>query len=139
MIASPDASSYFPSTTSLNPSWRNTLVHLIVTSSFPDGSPQALADAVYADITHNKTATMRKMAPDTGAYFNEADANEEDWQESFWGDGYEILKGVKEKYDPENVLWCRRCVGSQILEEREKGKLCSTEKVVEGEKWRSEL
>lgn len=139
MIASPTPPaysplSYFPSLTALNPAWRNTLVHLIVTSSFPDGSPQALADAVYADITRNKTAAMRKVSPDTGAYFNEADANEEGWRVSFWGERYEWLKQVKLTYDPGNVLWCRRCVGSEALEERDVGRLCA----VDGEE-KSEL
>jgi hypothetical protein len=125
MIASPHESTYYPSTLSINPAWRNTLVHLIVTSSFPDSSPQSLVDAVYSDITHNKTAALRKLSPNTGAYFNEADSYEVDWQKSFFGANYEKLRKVKEKYDPGNVLWCRRCVGSEALIEQEDGRLCA--------------
>lgn len=126
MIASRNVPSYSPSTISLNLSWRNTLVHLVVAASILDGSSQSLTEAVYADIT-NKTAALRRLAPDTGAYFNEANPNEIDWQESFWGGNYEKLKEVKEKYDPKNVLWCRRCVGSEYLVEVEGGGLCKSE------------
>jgi hypothetical protein len=125
MVASPTPSAYFPSTISMNPTWRDTLTHLIVVSSFPDGSPQSLIDAVYRDVTYNKTAALRKLSPDTGAYFNEADSYEVDWQKSFFGENYGKLRRLKEKYDPENVLWCRRCVGSEELVEMEDGRLCT--------------
>jgi hypothetical protein len=109
----------------MNPAWRDTLTHLIVVSSFPDGSSQSLIDAVYRDITYNKTAALRKLSPDTGAYFNEADSYEVDWQKSFFGENYEKLRRLKENYDPENVLWCRRCVGSEKLVETKDGRLCT--------------
>lgn len=127
MIASPNPASYSPSTVSLNPSWRNTLVHLVIACSVPDGSPQSLAHAVRADITR-KTAALRKLSPDTGAYFNEANPYEQEWQQSFWGGNYDELKDIKDKYDPNNVLWCRRCVGSEDLVEVEGGGLCKSKK-----------
>jgi hypothetical protein len=124
MIASPSSPTYFPTTISMNPAWRDTLVHLIVVSSFSDSSPQSVVDAVYRDITYTKTAALRKLSPDTGAYFNEADSYEVDWQTSFFGENYEELRRVKEKYDPGSVLWCRRCVGSEGLVEMRDGRLC---------------
>ena len=108
----------------MNPAWRNTLVHLIVVSGWPDGIPRPLIDAVYNDITQKKTAALRKLSPDTGAYFNEADSYEPEWQKSFFGEHYGELKAIKKKYDPENVLWCRRCVGSEALVEQADGGLC---------------
>jgi hypothetical protein len=128
MIASPAVPQYYPSTISMNPAWRNTLVHLITVSPFPDGSPQSLVDSVYRDITYNKTAILQKLSPDTGAYFNEADSFEVDWQRSFFGKNYERLKNIKKKYDPGNVLWCRRCVGSEALVEERDGRLCVPKK-----------
>jgi hypothetical protein len=84
MIASPNPTTYYPSISSLNPAWRNTLTHLIVVSPFPDSTPRHLIIDVFADITHNKTAALRRFSPNTGAYFNEADSFEPDWQEAFW-------------------------------------------------------
>ena len=88
-----------------------------------DGSPQAVIDSVRADVT-KKTGVLRVWSPETGAYFNEADSNELDWQRSFFGDNYEKLLAVKEEIDPENVLWCKKCVGSEVFAEQGNGRLC---------------
>jgi hypothetical protein len=125
MIATPHQATYSISTISLNPAWRSSLVHLLVVSSFPDGSSQSLTTAVYSDMTHNKIVALRGLSPGTGAYFNEADINEVDWQESFWGGNYGKLREMKERVDGEGVLWCRGCVGSEKWEVRE-GMLCKT-------------
>ncbi|KAF2624631.1 FAD binding domain protein [Macroventuria anomochaeta] len=124
MIAAPAIPSYYPSLSSLNPAWRNTLVHLVVVEVWQDGSPQATIDAVRGDITI-KTQKLRALSPDTGAYFNEADSNELDWQKSFFGKNYDRLKKIKRDIDPENILWCRKCVGSEAFVERNGGRLCS--------------
>ncbi|KAF2029844.1 FAD-binding domain-containing protein, partial [Setomelanomma holmii] len=126
MIASPVTPSYYPNTISMNPAWRNTLTSLIVVSPFPDGIPQSFIDAVYHDITHNKTEALRQLSPDTGAYFNEADSYEPEWQQAFFGKNYQKLLGIRRKYDPWNMLWCRRCVGSEALVEQSDGRLCKT-------------
>jgi hypothetical protein len=124
MIAAPNAPSYYPTHISLNPAWRNALTHLIVISPFRDTTSQDLVDAVYADITHNKTEALRQLSPNTGAYFNEGDSYEPKWQDAFWGNKYERLREVKRKVDPGNVLWCRRCVGGEALVETKNGRLC---------------
>jgi FAD/FMN-containing dehydrogenase len=107
----------------MNPAWRNTLVHLIIAQGWQDDSIQTVIDSVYQDVTA-KTDALRKLAPETGAYFNEPDANEQDWQQVFFGVNYAKLYAIKRKYDPKNVFWCRRCVGSETLVEQGDGRLC---------------
>jgi FAD/FMN-containing dehydrogenase len=114
---------YYPSIISLNPAWRNTLVHLIVAASWQDGSPQAVIDAVYRDITA-KTDVLRRLAPETGAYFNEPDYYEEQWQHVFFGENYARLLKVKTRFDPRNLFWCHHCVGSEDVVEWSDGRLC---------------
>lgn len=47
-----------------------------------------------------------------GAYFNEANPFMSDWAESWWGqDKYEQLVAIKNKYDPDRLLMCWKCVG----------------------------
>jgi hypothetical protein len=121
MIASPTTPSPAPA---LNPAWRSAVVHLIVSEGWLPGASAQDIDAVYDDITFNKTAALRRLDPDSGAYFNECDVFEEDWQEAFFGKNYKKLREVKERYDPEGLFWCRSCVGSEEWEEREDGKLC---------------
>ncbi|KAF9697951.1 hypothetical protein EKO04_004506 [Ascochyta lentis] len=123
MIASSTPPLHFPHSTSLNPAWRTTLVHLVTVQTWRDGAAPSLIDSVRRDVTA-KTAVLRALAPDTGAYFNEADASEVDWQGSFFAGNYERLKRVKGEVDPEGLLWCRLCVGSEAFVEREDGRLC---------------
>lgn len=116
-------SSPAPGSSSLNPAWRDTLVHLVVVESWQDGASSSLIDRVRSDVT-GKTGVLRRLSPDTGAYFNEADANELDWQESFFGGNYDRLWWIKQDVDPNAVLWCRKCVGSEVFVEQRGGRLC---------------
>ncbi|KAF2494539.1 FAD-binding domain-containing protein [Lophium mytilinum] len=108
----------------VNPAWREAVTHFIVSEGWLDGMPQALIDSVYTDITLNKTYALRQLAPDSGAYFNECDSYEPDWQSSFFGSNYAKLRQTKQTYDPAGVLWCRRCVGSEVWVEQGDGRLC---------------
>ncbi len=45
--------------------------------------------------------------PGTGNYMNEADSFRPDWKEAFFGENYERLLKVKNKWDPEGVLYGR--------------------------------
>ncbi|KAF3053592.1 hypothetical protein E8E11_002078 [Didymella keratinophila] len=113
---------YYPDMQSLNPAWRDTLVHLVVVEGWQDGSPQAVIDAVHENVTA-KTQKLMALSPNTGAYFNEADSQEPNWQTSFFANDYGRLLKVKRDVDPENVLWCQKCVGSEAYVEQD-GRLC---------------
>ncbi|KAE9401589.1 FAD-binding domain-containing protein [Gymnopus androsaceus JB14] len=51
------------------------------------------------------------IAPDSGAYMNEANVYEPNYEQAFWGENYPQLLAIKEKYDPSGLLGCWRCVG----------------------------
>jgi hypothetical protein len=126
MVGSSVVPAYYPNMQSLNPGWRDTLVHLVVVEGWQDGSPQAIVDAVHKDVT-SKTHKLRASSPNTGAYFNEADSQEPHWQESFFANNYEKLKKIKKEVDPVNVLWCQKCVGSEVYAEQG-DRLCRVER-----------
>ena len=43
--------------------------------------------------------------PDSGAYWNESDYYEPNWEQTFWGtENYQRLKTIKEKYDPNGMF-----------------------------------
>lgn len=108
----------------MNPAWRDAVIHFVVVQGWADGTPPDLIASVYNDITFNKTYALRQLAPDSGAYFNECDSYEPDWQYAFFGSNYPRLRNVKQRYDPEGLLWCRRCVGSEDWVEQADGGLC---------------
>merc|ERR1711972_189717 len=57
--------------------------------------------------------SFRSQFPNAGSYASEGDYFEPDWQHQFWGDNYEHLYRIKQKYDPRGLFVCRHCVGSE--------------------------
>eukprot|EP01135_Chromosphaera_perkinsii_P003596 Nk52_evm5s249 gene=Nk52_evmTU5s249 len=47
------------------------------------------------------------------SYPNESNPLMKNWQTRYWGKNYQRLLSIKEKYDPDNLFWCRHCVGSE--------------------------
>lgn len=74
--------------TSVVPAWRRTYTHIIHL-----GSKDPVADP------------MRKLAPKMGAYVNEASRFTPGWRTAFWGNNYERLSSIKNKYDPDHLFW----------------------------------
>ncbi|KAL7626496.1 hypothetical protein AAE478_003268 [Parahypoxylon ruwenzoriense] len=108
----------------LNPAWRDTAVHLISSRSWDDSLNASTANEIVDDMTYNKLNALRKLDPDSGAYFNEANAVEPGWQWSFFGPNYGRLQAIKIKYDPDGALWCPQCVGSEEWVQTKDGLLC---------------
>lgn len=75
-------------------------------------------------ITNTLVPQLKEITPGGGAYLNEADSNEPDWQHVFYGDKYAALARVKEKYDPEHLLYALTSVGSEYWVQRRDGRLC---------------
>ncbi|KAI7087486.1 hypothetical protein KC356_g4124 [Hortaea werneckii] len=109
---------------SLNPSWDDAVVQLISSVSWDWTVSKSDAENLTWDVTNRKGAALRSLAPDSGAYFNEHDPNEPDWQYTLFGDNYPRLQGLKRRFDPDGMQYCHHCVGSDEWTLREDGKLC---------------
>jgi hypothetical protein len=72
----------------------------------------------------SRTALMERFAPGTGAYMNEADRQDPNYIQNFYGDNYVSHLATKNKYDPNNVFYCATCVGSENFIEKPDGPLC---------------
>ncbi|KAG0085083.1 hypothetical protein BGZ92_009317 [Podila epicladia] len=98
--------------TSVQPAWRSALMLPSVGLTWND-------DVSYQDqleIQHALTkavSRLRTITPGSGTYVNEADPNEPDWQDSFFGANYPRLRQIKHKYDPQGLFICWKCVGSE--------------------------
>jgi hypothetical protein len=108
----------------VNPAWRRSYVHNIVARGWQRGTDAAAAKAIADDITFTKTGAMRDIAPDTGAYMNEADKRAPTYLADFYGEALEKLQFRKLKYDPLGVFYCPTCVGSNNWYEDSAGRLC---------------
>lgn len=83
--------------------------------------------------TYKYTDVWKTLTPGSGAYMNEGDPAEKDWQWSFYGSTYRRLLGIKRRVDPWGVFWARTTVGSEAWEvvtdypAGQNGRLCRVE------------
>jgi FAD/FMN-containing dehydrogenase len=56
---------------------------------------------------------LRVAAPDTGAYVNECDYFQDEWQRACWGPNYPRLARIKRRYDPDGLFTVHHGVGSE--------------------------
>lgn len=107
--------------TSINPAWRRTITHLVGGVTYPPDASIQQQEEMARRVTERIVPLFKKLEPDMGAYLNEADAEERNWQGEFWGHGeggnYAPLKGIKRRWDPEGVFITRRGVGSEEWDE----------------------
>ena len=103
----------------VNPAFRREASFIIGSSRVSEtAGPEELAAA--AEILENEVmGPLRAVAPEGGAYLNEAAVNEPDWQYSFWGENYPQLLEVKEKWDPWSLFYVHHGVGSEVWEVRD--------------------
>lgn len=103
--------------TSVNPAWRRTYGLARYIDIWPDNADLSQIQQINDGVTFKRLGAMKAFTPGMGAYLNEADGDNPEWREDWFGSKYDWLKSVKDKYDPEGVLWCWRCVGSEGWEE----------------------
>lgn len=98
---------------SVNPAWRRSYMHNYCGRGWLDDADYETVTDIHHDISYNKGGAMREFAPDTGAYMNEADWQDPWYLQDFYGEELPVLEAVKRKYDPDEVLYCPTCVGSE--------------------------
>jgi FAD/FMN-containing dehydrogenase len=81
------------------------------------GQPDARVDADKArrraSAIRSAMDTLRKVAPDAGAYVSESDFFQRRWQDTYWGPNYPKLLKIKQRYDPDGLFTVRHGVGSE--------------------------
>ncbi|KAH8108811.1 FAD-binding domain-containing protein [Phellopilus nigrolimitatus] len=96
--------------TSVTPAWRNSMWHVTTSSFWNFNTTFDERVQIYSSLTSNMDV-VRNITRGSGAYQNEADVYEPNFQESFWGSNYDRLLAIKKKYDPHHVMDCWQCVG----------------------------
>ncbi|KAJ5150353.1 FAD-binding type 2 [Penicillium canariense] len=106
------------------PQWRDTLVMSSYTLPYSFEVPFSKMTAEQDYITDHIMPIIEKVTPNAGAYINEADFQQPDWQDVFFGQNYARLLAIKRKYDPKGLFWNRIAVGSEGWKTRRDGRLC---------------
>ncbi|KAI9064717.1 FAD-binding domain-containing protein [Trametes sanguinea] len=101
-----------PSSTGLNPAWRKTTVHVVVGTTWPDGTSPRDVERLGQGL-ERRTAEVRALARDSGTYFNEASMFGSDVLRTSFGAHRPELKVIKESYDPWDTFIVREGVRSE--------------------------
>ena len=89
------------------------MYHIITGVSVDPKSPVSEQLEKRSALTNGTMKRWRDITPGSGAYLNEADRLEPEWQKSFWGSNYERLAGIKKELDRRDVFWVDKGVGSE--------------------------
>lgn len=79
---------------------------------------------VQEEITNVLLPALENITPGGGAYLNEGDFRQPDFQDVFYGENYNILLAIKDKYDREGLFYGLTAVGSERWESQADGRLC---------------
>lgn len=119
---------------SVNPAWRDAVLHLITAVSLDTTESVEYQMEQRLNFTNGPMKEWRDLTPGGGGYMSEGDRLEPNFQWNFFGSFYPRLLEIKQRYDPFNLFYAHRAVGSEFFEVRgetvmsdENGRLCVKE------------
>lgn len=119
-----DVSKHPANNVTVNPYWRETLIASVMGTFFNYQN----FDANLANQKFMTNTLIPKLSALTGeppaAYLNEADFQEPNWQQVFYGDKYAPLDSIKRQYDPNHTFYALGAVGSDRWVQKNDGRLC---------------
>ncbi|XP_053384638.1 uncharacterized protein LOC123536004 [Mercenaria mercenaria] len=95
--------------TPMNPSFRTAFVSMTCALSWHDPSRDEEM------ISHAENVTKGFLQFGKGIFFNEPSVYQPDWKTAYWGVHYGRLLAIKREWDPDNILTCHHCVGSDLV------------------------
>ncbi|KAH9907285.1 hypothetical protein F4778DRAFT_768905 [Xylariomycetidae sp. FL2044] len=98
-------------TTSVHPAWYQALWSVSTSLSLPWNATYAERLQKLKILTQATMLAEQLTGQDGGSYLNEANPFTPKWRESWWGRNFEALLEIKNKYDPNSLLNCWKCIG----------------------------
>jgi hypothetical protein len=110
---------------SVNVGWRDALIAAAITVPWSFEAPwQEMLDSQDL-LTEKAMPRLKQILPGGGhAYMNEGDFQDPDWKRVFYGENYERLEQIKDKYDQNHLLYALTAVGSDKWVPQLDGRLC---------------
>ncbi|KAJ4383141.1 hypothetical protein N0V85_008475 [Neurospora sp. IMI 360204] len=109
------------------PAWRKALVHATLTTPWsfePEDWDKMLENQdLMTDVI---MPAIEDATPGSGAYMNEANFQQPDFQHQFFGSNYDNLMCIKKKYDPTNFFYATAAVGSEAWTVANNGRMCKS-------------
>ncbi|KAL0941910.1 FAD binding domain protein [Colletotrichum truncatum] len=107
----------------VHPAWRTALFSAVVGTPYDRADFSTLVSG-QKTVTDTLIPALTALTPGGGAYLNEADRNQADWQTVFYGSNYAKLKTIKKIYDPLDTFYALTGVGSDGWKVQGDGRLC---------------
>ncbi|KAH7173132.1 uncharacterized protein B0J16DRAFT_275964 [Fusarium flagelliforme] len=98
-------------TSAVQPGWHESIILDIFELQMNGTQVQSNVET-FAYLRNEIVPIYEKLSPRSGTYMNEADWGNVNWKNDFFGSNWGRLSQAKAKYDPEGVLYCPHCVGS---------------------------
>ncbi|KAK1143628.1 hypothetical protein N8T08_006238 [Aspergillus melleus] len=106
------------------PAWRDSLY---IANFGVTGDPLASFTEIEEQVSlvNKWQVDLHDVTPGGGSYMNEAIFGFPYWKDDYFGETYDKLRAIKNKYDPKHVLWAASSPGSvEAYELQEDGHLC---------------
>ncbi|RHZ73301.1 hypothetical protein CDV55_103270 [Aspergillus turcosus] len=109
------------------PAWRDTLIDTVLTTPWDWYAPTSAMVALQNKMTDDYIPRLEALAPNSGAYLNEADFRQPNFETAFYGANYQRLRAIKAKYDPNSMFYGITAVGSNEWTVTSDGHLCKVQ------------
>ncbi|KAL9085031.1 MAG: hypothetical protein Q9165_007772 [Trypethelium subeluteriae] len=108
------------------PAWRDALLQLLISGYWDLEADLSTNWQTQSALTNVQLPQLENITPGSGSYINEGNFQQPNYQQVFYGDNYDRLLSIKQKYDPESIFYGRAAVGSDQWSEEADGRLCRT-------------
>ncbi|KAL4893189.1 FAD/FMN-containing dehydrogenase [Aspergillus ambiguus] len=103
---------------------RNAAVTMQIGSAWNESAPWSQMVDDQWRMTYDYVPALEAVTPGSGAYQNEANFRQLNWQETFFGENYDKLLSIKEKWDPDHFFYVLKGVGSDYWSVADSGRMC---------------
>ncbi|KAH9206006.1 FAD binding domain-containing protein [Leptodontidium sp. 2 PMI_412] len=97
----------------IHPGWRQASSFSITVVNVPANATKAEKAEAKNILTNTIGTKLTSASPRGGAYVNEGDLNEPNWQTSYWGSNYARLLRIRQTWDPRGVFYASTTVGTE--------------------------
>jgi hypothetical protein len=113
-----------PLSNAVLPAWRDSILQLLAFAPWDFNGTRNANLAANEYLLDVMVPALTALAPDGGAYLNEANFQQVDWQQSFYGANYAKLRSIKKAHDPQDLFFANTAVGSESWVSDGDGRLC---------------
>ncbi|KAH6989512.1 hypothetical protein BKA56DRAFT_543155 [Ilyonectria sp. MPI-CAGE-AT-0026] len=114
---------YAGNSNAVYPAWRTAIMSMQLATAWDPTKWDAMI-AMQKRITNEFVPLITSVTPGSGAYMNEADFNQPNWKQTFYGSNWDRLLTIKNKWDPNALFYNLKGVGSDVWTVAANGRMC---------------